>query len=421
MKAPSIGLFALVLAFAVACSSAEPPEELAAEGVFVPAEETPSDFAMHRGGPTRTGIYDTAGVLEEPEVKWTFKADRKVATSPAVLEDRVVFGSDAGSLYAVDVDTGEELWKFDSGLQIGSSPLVADGFVYFGNHVGSLYALNLGTGAEVWSFKANGAITASPVTVGGTVYFGTGVSNFYALDARTGLMNWQKDLRQGESWVSNHSSPAVSGDMVYQVSVLPGSSGSSSFNVIDRQNGDILWSLEIDGAVVDTLAVSGGAALVSTFGYRIDGWVHAIDLDTQQHRWVYKAEDRAKIRTSPAVSEGLVLFGDSKGRLIALDFETGELEWSFESGTDFLTSLTVADLLVYFADVDGLVVAVDLITGIERWRFQTELARSAPTNCDGTFTCGSFSTVVRSGVLYIGNPAGYLYALEYRPSTSDIN
>ena len=206
------------------------------------------------------------------------------------------------------------------------------------------------------------------------------------------------------------------------MSFLRGSRNSSSFKAIDLQNGGILWSLEIDGWVVDAQAVTADTALVSTFGSKVDGWVHAIDLETRQPRWVYKAQDRAKIRTSPAVAGGLVLAGDSKGRLIAIDFDTGAVDWTFHFDGDFLTSLIVADLLVYFVGVDGAVVAVDVVTGVERWRIQTELDRSAPTNCDRTFAlCGWYSAVVHRGSLYVGNPAGYLYALEYNTSTGGSN
>ena len=298
-----------------ACSASEPPEELAVEGVFVPAEETPSDVVMHRGGPTRTGFYDTRGLLEEPTAKWTFKADRKIGTSPAVLEDRVVFGSDDGSLYAVDVDTGEELWKFETGRQIRSSPLVAEGVVYFGNDANTLYALNVETGDEIWSFEANSSILSSPVLAGGTVYFGTNFNNFYALDARTGLMNWQKDLKQDRPRIANSTPPAVFGDVVYQVSTIVTSGGSSVLKAVDRQTGDIVWSLEIDGVAVDAPAVADGTVVIGTTNFTVDGWVYAIDMETREPRWVYQTENRSKVRTSPAIAEGLVLFGDSDGRL----------------------------------------------------------------------------------------------------------
>lgn len=409
---------ALTALFVLACSASEPPEELAVEGVFVPAEETPSNVVMHRGGPTRTGFYDTTGVLEEPEVRWTFQTDRRVATSPAVLADRVVFGSDAGTLYALDLETGQQLWEFDAGRQIRSSPLVVDGVVYFGTGVGTLYAVDVGTGEELWNFEADGGIPGSPVVAGGTVYFGTLVGSFYAVDARTGFMTWKKDLTGDHTSVESYSSPALFADTVYLVTLLSPSSNNSALNAISQQSGDVAWSLEIDGYVLYAPAFADGTVVISAQGLSIDGWVYAIDLETQQPRWVYKTERKKTwIQTAPTIADGLVLFGDSEARLTALNFDTGDVEWRFESEVDFVTSLTVADQLVYFGDVNGAIVAVDLVTGTERWRFQTDLDRWAPADCSRwIYICGTHSITIDSGSLYAGNHAGNFYALEARSS-----
>ena len=418
------GLIAISLAFVLACSSGQPPAEISEEieGVFVPGDQkTTSDIVMHRGGPTRTGVYDTQGVLEEPEVSWTFQADRRIATSPAVLADRVVFGSDGGNLYAVDLETGIELWHFETGRQIRSSPLVADGVVYFGNIDGTLYAINVETGDELWRFEASTSIAGSPAKADGTVYFGTIRSNFYALDAQSGLTNWQKDSEGDRGGTLNPSSAVVLGDLLYVVRIPPLTMSTSILDAIDRRNGDVVWSFEFEGWPVDSPAVSDGAIAISSMKPTAEGWVYLIDLETKQHQWVYKTEGRLTVRTSPTIAEGLVLFGDSSGRLHAMDFKTGEQKWTFDSGSDFLTSLTVADQVVYFGDVNGTIVALDLLTGLERWRFQTDLGRSAPIDCNRrSFNCGTYSIAVRNGSLYVGNSAGYFYALEHSTSTSEV-
>ena len=348
---------------------------------------------------------------EKPQIKWTFITERTIATSPAVTADKLLVGADDGRLYAFDVETGNKLWEFETGRQIRSAPLIAEGVAYFGNHGSDLYALNVETGDEIWSFKANGSITGSPALAGGTLYFGTLQNNFYALDARTGLVNWNIDLKQDGRQVYSITSPVVLGDLVFQVSTLA-VTFSSFFNAIDRQTGDIVWSLAIDGGAFAP-AISGNTAFVSTRGYMADGWVYAIDLDTRQPRWVFPTEDGARARTSPSIAQGLVLFGDSEGRLTALDSDTGGVEWTYDSGSDFLTSLTVADRLVYYEDVDGAIVAVDILTGTEHWRFQSVLGGSDQADCDSNVPCGlSNAPVVHGGSVYVANPAGYLYALE---------
>ncbi len=347
----------------------------------------------------------------EPRLKWTFLRERPIGTSPAVAGDTVLVGSDDGSLYALDAETGKKLWEFETSRQIRSIPRIVDGVAYFGNHGSVMYAVDVETGDEIWSFGATGSIWAAPAVADGTVYFGTGFNKFYALDARTGQLRWQMDLREDGRRVHSNAGPVVSGDLVYQVSTLL-MSFDSFFNAIDRRTGYVKWSLQIDGGAVPP-TVSENTAFVSARGAQGSGWLYAIDLDTHQTRWVYQTEDEALVRTSPAVAVGLVLIGDSEGRLTAIDVDSGQVKWTFDSGSDFLTSLTVVDHLVYYGDVDGAIVAVDATKGTESWRYQTVLGGFDDADCDFNVTCGlTSSPVVVDGSVYIVNPAGYLYALD---------
>ena len=128
---------------------------------------------MHRGGPARTGVYETEGVLETPEAKWVFQSDRGIFSSGVVAEDKVLFGSDDGFFYALDAETGTTAWKHKIGRQIRTSPLVADGIVYFGADDRSMYAINVSDGEVVWRNETKRTMRSSPVIAGGTIFVGT--------------------------------------------------------------------------------------------------------------------------------------------------------------------------------------------------------------------------------------------------------
>ena len=51
----------------------------------------------------------------------------KVDSSPVVVGDKVVVGSDDGRLYIVSLKDGSELWSYEIGQPVGSSPAVVDG------------------------------------------------------------------------------------------------------------------------------------------------------------------------------------------------------------------------------------------------------------------------------------------------------
>jgi outer membrane protein assembly factor BamB len=79
-------------------------------------------------------------------VRWKFKTDWEVSSSPAVCGALVYVGSeDQGGeddyLCALDGATGTVRWKFTAGDFVESSPAVSGGLVYVGSDDGYLYAL----------------------------------------------------------------------------------------------------------------------------------------------------------------------------------------------------------------------------------------------------------------------------------------
>ena len=60
-------------------------------------------------------------------------------SSPVVVGDKVVVGSDDGRLYVVSLKNGEKLWSYEIGKPVGSSPAVADGKIVIGSDDGSVY------------------------------------------------------------------------------------------------------------------------------------------------------------------------------------------------------------------------------------------------------------------------------------------
>ena len=130
---------------------------------------------------------------------FSFAADASISASPALgrdtaVEPRLYVGDEAGTLYALDRDTGAIRWTFQAEGPILSSPAVATGgtndIVVFGADVlgtvtgstvpvpvgGVVYAVrDDGTqGTLLWTFDAGASIgAASPaINTDGTVYIG---------------------------------------------------------------------------------------------------------------------------------------------------------------------------------------------------------------------------------------------------------
>jgi outer membrane protein assembly factor BamB len=103
----------------------------------------------------------------------------------------------------------------------------------------------------------------------------------------------------------------------------------------------------------------------------------------------------------PIVADGAVYFGTLKGRLRALNAETGKEIWKVDLAAPIHHSPAYDSGRVYSATMGGVVVGLDSSTGKEFWRF------TAPRR--GGFAA---SPGVSSGVVYLGDRAGDLHAID---------
>jgi len=71
-----------------------------------------ADAPMFRGDPAHSGVYSSPTAPTLATVKWKFKTNSKIVSSPAVVEGTVYVGSADRSLYAVNAADGALRWKF---------------------------------------------------------------------------------------------------------------------------------------------------------------------------------------------------------------------------------------------------------------------------------------------------------------------
>ena len=69
-------------------------------------------------------------------------------SSPVIVGDKVVVGSDDGRLYVVSLKSGKEIWNYEIGQPVGSSPAVVDGRIIVGSDDGSVYCFGAGLGGK---------------------------------------------------------------------------------------------------------------------------------------------------------------------------------------------------------------------------------------------------------------------------------
>ncbi len=361
----------------------------------------PSQPAAYRGGPQRTGLYDTQGVPELVGIKWQFETQDEVWSSPVIAGGIVYFGSDDAHLYAVDVETGQEKWRFKTEGDVRSSPAIANGAVYFTSFDGHIYAVDIETGQQMWKLNTIAStanllrgryddFTSSPLVVDGVVYVGSvfdPIQVFYALDAQTGQEKWHFEP-EGIELV--YSSPAISGDTIYFGGQF------HHLYAVDTQTGEQKWAFPTRGVVNYAPAIGDDGTVY--FGSK-DTLIYAVDGQTGEEKWTNNLAGMSWVTSSPAIANGIVYAGTSDGyRLHAIQMDTGEELWAFKTGGWVWSSPAFAEEIVYIGSADNHLYAVDAQTGQELWNYETG---------DSVYS----SPLVANGVVYVGSTDGSLYAL----------
>lgn len=96
------------------------------------------------------------------EFVWRYEGPRKMPfhASAAVTDALVIVGGHDKTLHAVDRATGDPRWTFATRAKVESSPAVVDQRVFFGSQDGNIYGLALENGQEVWKYNNGRGITA---------------------------------------------------------------------------------------------------------------------------------------------------------------------------------------------------------------------------------------------------------------------
>jgi outer membrane protein assembly factor BamB len=305
----------------------------------------------------------------------------------------------------------EGKWKFNTGDRIWSSPVVAGGVVYFGSDDGYLYAVDIETGGEVWKFQTGDDVRSSPAIVDGVVYFGSWDNYVYALDAKTGEEIWNfytlKNIKPVDVRRSMHddfsSSPLVVDGVVY----IGGVDGGACFFAIDAQSGEELWA---KAPMLGDYVYTSPALLDDTVYFGASEGLYALDIQTGEEKWVYETDNPVQ---APVIGEdGTIYIGSKYPALYAVDAKTGEVKWEskpLEPGMwtwNMSPSIALADGLVFSSISDTaeyvrrFFFAAQVDTGEVVWEFPYK-----------SFDWSSMS--VAEGVVYLGGGGSHnVHALD---------
>ncbi|HEV8364751.1 MAG TPA: PQQ-binding-like beta-propeller repeat protein, partial [Gemmatimonadaceae bacterium] len=158
---------------------------------------------MFRGGAEHRGEYTGPGVPAFAGLQWRVQTLGPIRGSPTAVGQTVYVGSSDGSVYAIDLPSGEVKWRRNVESPVMSTPAVDNGLVLVGSYDGTMRALRAASGDVAWTFRTQQPValrwgfesgetwTSSATIAGGAAVFGARDGNVYAVNATSGTQKWR--------------------------------------------------------------------------------------------------------------------------------------------------------------------------------------------------------------------------------------
>lgn len=362
-----------------------------------------------------TNLSPAAQALAGGEGGWRLATGDPIWSSPKLRYGVVYFGSDEGSIYAVDAKTGELRWRYQTGGPVRSNAAFSSRTVYVASDDGFLYALSAGAGQERWRFDLHDGdidrrlpdpgppytydfLHSSPVAYEGTIFVGSADHHLYAVDSESGRELWR--FATGDRV---RASPLVHDDKLYI------SSWDGHLYCLDAGSGELVWSFDAEGVVQSTAAFCAGNVIVGSRRAKI----FAVNAESGSPVWTYTHTDGSWVESSAVCRGNTLYIGSSDAlALFAFDARDGRLRWRYDTGGWSWSTPTVAGETIYIGSIsavpyyfpgvelDGRLHAVDRISGEPVW--------SMPSGATSGFITGGFfaSPIARGDRLVVAGLDG---------------
>ncbi len=352
-----------------------------------PASTGGGSFPMPAGNTAYTHeMPGPAPRLDRPiVVRWTFETIETYRTQPMIVADGGVFfnvwehdHSTWAELLRLDAATGNEVWRVRLEGE-PTSPVISDDLLFIGRWSESsqfLVALDAQSGERQWEMTEPFAGWAAH---GGNLYV-AGENFLRSIDPHSREQHW-------ESPTSTPGGIAIADNILV---LTDGYYGNQQ--AFDIRSGRSLWTGSVS-ARLRGLAMANGLVLVTDSGGRL----FALNAQTGETQWTWESGfgTSAFIET---VTSGAA-YVTSGGLIHKINLATGALEWKF-TGYDTIWPVIVIDDIAYAGDVSGMIYTIDATNGEQQWSMHVgEVAKETPTVVNGIAYCEYGGTVYAVGNL----------------------
>ena len=318
------------------------PAPTAPPGTCPPVECTPSWPQLQN---TDNRAYSTCEIPLNLQLLWSTQVDTITRNALIVANGRAYVPGDT-SLHCLDAETGTLLWSYHAANILNGTPAYRDGRVFLGDKAGILHCIDADTGERIWTrqIDENPGGFSSLLVADRKIYVNTGARRaICCIDTETGSIVWEHDA--GQKYLGTRTPK-----MAYVDGLLYVPTSEDGVYCMDACTGDVIWhndSMFLRNCRCRPI-VTENVICVSTIGN-----VFGLASDTGDIIWSFYTGSPYVPKVS---SDGIYIYfgiydGPFAGDLVSLDIRTGELNWQVPIGESLLSGcapLVTPDYLLVF-------------------------------------------------------------------------
>ncbi len=270
-----------------------------------------------------------------------------------LVSNIAVVGTRSGQVVAIDLKNKSILWQKALPSSSLAPALVGDNRAIISANDGVIYALNLQTGEQVWQFSTqtpNVSVrgAAKPLRLDSDVaLFGMADGRIHAISPQTGRPFWTRRIGQAVGGSQVHRMSDVDGQPLVVGTHLYVASYSGQLAGFDMTTGQTMFV----SPLASTKSLTAQGSLV--VGSSIDGDVVAFDRITGEKAW-QNSDLKYRQLTNPVTVGAYVAVGDAEGVIHILNSQ-GNIVGRYQ-GKEKITSLYVSNGRLYAQTADDKVV-----------------------------------------------------------------
>lgn len=293
-----------------------------------------------------------------------------------------------------------EVWNVQEQSDMGSGMALHDDLLIYTNTSGEIKTARVEDGKTIWTCKTDGKIYSTPVVHENCVWVASSDSYLYGLHVQDGKKLFQ--LKNDRAVVS---SPACSGNKV----MIAG--GDGHCRAWDVSTGKLIWEFDsVKNFVVTRPLVKDGVIFFGSWGNEF----YALDMETGESRWIWNSGHSNRMlspaQVMPVATHGRIYLASPDRFMTVLDEKTGEIVWRHndpENRVRESIGISEDENTIYAKTMDGNIVAIDATVPSRqvKWISSGE---------DMGYELTPTPVVEKNGIVYAPTDKGLIYA--YRAS-----